>query len=212
MGKILLSLVIFVLMSSLAFAQGQQLTQDLGAGQGNQTAIQAEAQNLGETAQIQTQERVRVQTGTYTAENGQQMQIQTQSNNQIQLKSGIATAQTAMQMTQQQTQEGTNLQVQLSNGKNAEIKVMPDKASEKALEMLRLRVCSAENECTIELKEVGSGEQAKAVYELKTQREAKVLGLFRAKMQVQAQVDAENGEVIQTKKSWWAFLATEPAE
>lgn len=83
---------------------------------------------------------------------------------------------------------------------------------ERALERLRLKVCSEEQECTIELKEVGSGEQAKIAYELKTQRQSKVLGLFKAQMQVQAQVDAENGEVIKVKKPWWAFLASEPSE
>ena len=31
-------------------------------------------------------------------------------------------------------------------------------------------------------------------------------------MDVEAQVDAESGEVIQTKKPWWAFLASEPVE
>jgi hypothetical protein len=31
-------------------------------------------------------------------------------------------------------------------------------------------------------------------------------------MQVQAQVDAENGDVILAKKPWWAFLATESEE
>jgi hypothetical protein len=31
-------------------------------------------------------------------------------------------------------------------------------------------------------------------------------------MQVRAQVDAENGEVIRTNKPWWAFLASEPEE
>jgi hypothetical protein len=29
-------------------------------------------------------------------------------------------------------------------------------------------------------------------------------------MQVQAQVDAETGEIIQVNKPWWAFLAVEP--
>ena len=42
--------------------------------------------------------------------------------------------------------------------------------------------------------------------------DARILGIFQAKMQVQAQVDAENGEVIKVKKPWWAFLATEPLE
>jgi len=31
-------------------------------------------------------------------------------------------------------------------------------------------------------------------------------------MNVEAQVDAETGEIIRVKKPWWAFLASEPAE
>jgi len=75
-----------------------------------------------------------------------------------------------------------------------------------------LRTCSEENGCSIELKEVAQGKEVKAAYELRTQRQSKVLGMFRARMQVQTQVDAENGEIIRTKKPWWAFLATEPEE
>ena len=86
---------------------------------------------------------------------------------------------------------------------------MPDTASETAL--ARLGAKCEENNCTIELKEVGTRSQVKAAYEIKTQKQARVLGLFQVKMQVQAQVDAENGEVIQTNKPWWAFLATESA-
>ena len=97
-------------------------------------------------------------------------------------------------------------------GKNAEVKVMPNTASERALERLRLNVCSEENNCTIELKEVGQGNQTKAAYEVQVQRHFKLLGMFQTKAQVKAQIDAENGEVIQVKKPWWAFLATEPEE
>ena len=89
---------------------------------------------------------------------------------------------------------------------------MPNTASETALQRLRLKVCSEENECQIELKEVAQNNQIKVAYEIKTQRQSKILGLFGARMQVQAQVDAENGEIIQVKKPWWAFLATEPQE
>jgi hypothetical protein len=31
-------------------------------------------------------------------------------------------------------------------------------------------------------------------------------------MDVQAQVDAETGELLKVKKPWWAFLASEPQE
>ncbi len=98
----------------------------------------------------------------------------------------------------------------LSNGKNAEIKVMPNAASETALERLRLKSC--DEDCTIELKEVSSGGQVRAAYEIKTQRSSKVFGMFNAKMDVEAQVDAETGELIKTNKPWWAFLASEAEE
>jgi hypothetical protein len=187
---------------------------------GNGTQVTTETQNKGENTQIQTQtnnpgtgEQARtqsqVQSGSLTMQGGKQVEVKTQSNNQMQLKSGNAEAQTSMKMTQEQTATGTKLQVQLSNGKNAEVKVMPDTASQKAIEQLKLKSCTAEEGCSIELKEVGSGEKTKAAYEIKTQKQSTVLGLFKAQMQVQAQVDAENGEVIQTHKPWWAFLASE---
>jgi len=102
----------------------------------------------------------------------------------------------------------TKLKAKMSDGTKKEIKVMPDVAAEKALERLKLKVCSEENSCVIHLKEVGN----KATYEIQAERHARILGLFQAKMQVKAQVSAENGEVIKIGKPWWAFLATEPEE
>lgn len=223
MKRILLSLIMCILVSSLVFAAGTgsggqpEVTgqpEDSGNLEetGNGTQVTQETQNQGENTQIQTQQQTQVQSGSLSLQGGKQVQVQTQSNNQIQLKSGGAEAKTSMQMTHEQTQTGTKLQVKLSNGKNAEVKVMPDTASEKALERLRLKTCSAENGCSIELKEVGQGEQVKAAYEVQVQKQARFLGLFKTKMQVQAQVNAENGEVIQTKKPWWAFLASESEE
>jgi hypothetical protein len=108
----------------------------------------------------------------------------------------------------------TMLKTQLSNGRNAEIKIMPEVASETALARLRLRVCNETRNCSIELKEVGRGEgnQTRLAYEVQTERHFRILGMFRTKAQVRAQVDAENGEILQVKKPWWAFLASEPEE
>ena len=89
---------------------------------------------------------------------------------------------------------------------------MPNVASETALQRLRLRNCTGERNCSIELKQVGEGNQSRLAYELQTQRQSRVFGLFNAKMQVRAQIDAENGEIIRIGKPWWAFLATEPEE
>lgn len=114
-----------------------------------------------------------------------------------------------MQMTQEQTAEGTKLSVILSNGKNAEVKVMPDAVSQKAVEQLKLNACTEDSGCSIELKEVGQGTEIKAAYEVQAKKDAKFLGLFKTQIRVQAQVDAETGEIIKTQKSWWSLLATQ---
>ena len=106
----------------------------------------------------------------------------------------------------------TRLKARLQNGAEREIKVMPDVASERALERLRLKVCLAEEGCSIELKEVGQENASRLAYELQAERHAKLLGLFQTKMQTRVQVDAENGEIIRVGKPWWAFLAYEPEE
>lgn len=165
-----------------------------------------------ERDQMQVKEQEQQKMGSLTTENGKQVELKEQAGNKVQLKSGEATAETSMQMTQEQTEQGTQLHAKLSNGFDAEVKVMPDTASERAMERLGLKVCAADNGCVIELKEVGSGEEMKAAYEVRIQKEAKILGMFKTRMQVEAQVDAENGEIIRTKKPWWAFLASETEE
>lgn len=46
---------------------------------------------------------------------------------------GVVAAQTSMEMTQEQAQGKTLVRVKLSNGKKAEVKVMPDVAAQTAL-------------------------------------------------------------------------------
>ena len=99
----------------------------------------------------------------------------------------------------------STIQKTLSNGKNAEIKIMPDQASQKALEKLKLKNC--DESCTLELKEVGKNENMKLVYEMHTKEEKKLLGIFKAQLKANAKIDSETGEVISSGKSWWSFLA-----
>ena len=84
---------------------------------------------------------------------------------------------------------------------------MPETAS--AVALTRMEAKCEENNCTVELKEVGSGNNTRAVYEVRGEKEARFLGLFKSKMKVKAELDAETGEVIRIKKPWWAFLARE---
>ena len=90
----------------------------------------------------------------------------------------------------------------LSNGRKAEIKIMPWTASERAIERL------GQLNFTVQLKEVGKGDEAKAIYELSGEKQGRFLGLFKIKGEVKAEIDAETGEFIKVKKPWWAFLTS----
>jgi ribosome-associated translation inhibitor RaiA len=153
--------------------------------------------NASENMQIGTQIKEQVQA-----------QIKQLTENKMQIQNQNVTANTDMELTQEQNQ----IRAQLSNGKYANIMVMPDVASDIAMERLRLRVCSEENNCTIELKETGQGNETKAMYEVKAEKKARLFGLIQMKMQVKAQVNAENGEVMKEERPWWAFLAIEEDE
>jgi len=90
----------------------------------------------------------------------------------------------------------------LSNGRNAEVKIMPEAASEKAIERL------GELDFNIELKEVGEGDKTKPIYEFTGKKNGRFLGIFKIQARIQTQIDAETGEVIKIKKPWWSFLVT----
>ena len=160
-------------------------------------------------AQAGQTQQIAIKEGSYLREGGQNMVVN-MVQNRVQLRVGNQTCNCSLDLTQEQVQNRTKLMTKLSNGQNAEIKIMPDVAAERALERLRLKVCN-EN-CTIELKEVGIGNQIKAAYEVKTQKQAKIFGLFKTKMQIQTQVNAENGEIIRVNRPWWSFLASESEE
>ncbi len=177
---------------------------DNPSGEAIQPILAVQEQNKGQDSQVM--QEIKARTGDYTAENGKQIRIEEQVNNRVKLESSGVTAESSLEMLQEQSQNKTKLQVMLSNGNKADVKIMPDTASEKAIERLQMKVCT---DCKIELKEVSDGEQVRAAYEVQAQKEAKILGLFKTKMHVEAQVDAETGQVIETKKPWWAFLASE---
>ncbi|MBR9702538.1 hypothetical protein GOV10_00745 [Candidatus Woesearchaeota archaeon] len=227
--KLLVYMTIFLVLASLAFAAPDGQADDppmVGLGEGgpsedaNGTPQLIAEQNKGEDSEIQqqvraedgegdevrTQEKQKLQTGNYVGAAGQQIMVQEQAENRVKLSVGGYDAETGMQMVQEQNQEKTTLHAELSNGNRAEIKVMPDVAAEKAMERLQLKAC---DDCAIELKEVGSGENVRAAYEVQAKKAAKFLGLFKTQMTVRAQIDAESGEVIKSQKPWWAFLASE---
>jgi len=209
MKKISICIVSLLILSSIGLVFAAQGPSD-GTGPEHDEMIAAGGQDGNPTAGEGI--GAKIMAGNYIGEDGQQMQVQEMANNRIQLKVGGIGADCDCELTQEMVQNRTQLKMKLSNGQNSEIKIMPNVASETALSRLRLKTCSEENGYQIELKEVAQGNQIKAAYEIKTQRQSKFLGLFKTRMKIQAQVDAETGEIIRTKKPWWAFLASEPAE
>lgn len=200
MKKSILITLLFIFSVSLVTADNHGGPGAMGT---NGSGEQAGMDNLG------IGQRVMAKVGMHIGPQGEQMNLE-RVQNRMQLRVGEFKADCDCNLSQEQVQNRTRLYAGLSNGRNAEIKVMPDIASETALQRLRLRNCNGE--CEIELKEVGRGEQSKLAYEIKTQKRAKFLGLFGTEMSVQAQVNAENGELIRVNKPWWSFLASEENE
>jgi len=210
-----LSVLLILSLTSFVLAiQGEGIQAQDGTGEYHAEIV--EAGGLGDEGMqgpgIMTQESVRARIGTHTNTNGKQIQISENTENKFKIKSGNIEADCECELEQEQIQNRTRLRTKLSNGINAEVKIMPDTASQTALQRLRLRVCSEENNCKIELKEVGKGEEKRLVYNLQAEKQARFLGLFKIKMKVQSNIDAETGEVISSKKPWWAFLASETDE
>ena len=172
-------------------------------GTGNQEMIATAAQ-VG----------AQVMAGNYYGANGQMIQVKMNNQNRIQLQAGNVSAECSQNcnMTQAMVQNQTKLYAKMSNGQNAEIKVMPDTASQKAMQRLQLKVCSEDNGCSLELKEVGSGNQTRMAYEVQAEKQYRMLGIFKATGNNKVEVDAETGEVLSTKAPWWSFLASEVSE
>jgi len=98
-------------------------------------------------------------------------------------------------------QEGGSLKAKLSNGNKQGIKIMPDTASQTAIEKMQTKGIN------IQLKEVGEGNDLSVVYEAEGNKSVKFLGLFKVRAQITAIISAENGEVLRLEQPWWYFLA-----
>lgn len=82
------------------------------------------------------------------------------------------------------------------NGNETKEIILPDEAKERIQNKTRARL---HNE-SINLTEEGN-------YEISARKEAKLLWAISVRERVRAQVDAETGEVIRARTSWWGFLA-----
>lgn len=110
-----------------------------------------------------------------------------------------------------ETEEGIELEEKIDGeeyklkarfrGNSTEIKIMPNTASEIAIERLKTL------NFTIELREVSTkGNVSRIVYHAKALKDGRFIGIFKLKVKIEGQIDPETGEIIRIKKSWWAFL------
>jgi major membrane immunogen (membrane-anchored lipoprotein) len=91
------------------------------------------------------------------------------------------------------------VKIKLKNGGKKELKVFPDEAALTAMDEL------GSEEIELKLTESSEGELE---YEIKVEKEARVFGIFKAKMKIKGFINPDTGELIREKKAWWAFLAS----
>lgn len=202
-------MICMVFLSTFIFASGND---DLN---GNSNKYETAGSISGSLNRIQ--ERVKVMNHSfsginYTLSDGKKFQIIGGNATVLKMKIGEKEAKSSLEIYLEEEdveKDKFKFKVNLSNGFQKEVKIMPKTASERAIERLKMKNCNESEGCTIELKEVGRNNDTRVAYEVKAQKEARFLGLFKTKMQVNAKVDAETGEVIQSNKPWWAFLASE---
>ena len=85
--------------------------------------------------------------------------------------------------------------------------MLPDEASEIARERLMAR-----NLTRIELIEKIHNNIPRVVYHIEGDKQGRFLGIFKFAMKVSTEIDPETGEIIETRKPWWAFLVAEGEE
>lgn len=90
---------------------------------------------------------------------------------------------------------------EVCNVKTEGVKIIPEVASQKAIEKL------GNFELNIQLEEVEEDKSTKYIYAVYGLKDVKFLGIFSMKMKVTAEVDSESGEVKNIKKPWWSFFA-----
>ena len=80
-----------------------------------------------------------------------------------------------------------------------EVKIMPDTASQKAINILELK-----KDIEIELKNTG-----KPTYEIIGMKEVRLFGFIKTEMPIKTEVNGETGNIENTERPWWSFLAKE---
>jgi len=147
-----------------------------------------------------------IKSGNFVDYSGKAITVREIVKNRIEIKTNSVSAETNLSVNVETDSAGkTKLKIMLKNGQERELMMMPDVASEIALEVLRVKVCSINNNCTLELKSVGRESDEKLQYEMKLERDSKVLGVFQKKMKVIVDVDTQSRK-SKVLRPWWSFM------
>ncbi len=118
-------------------------------------------------------------------------------------------AESELEISQNESADGSvKVKVKTKDGKEKEIKVLPDRASEIAKARLKAKFGND----SLEIKEITHKNTPRVVYHLEGNSSGKFLGIFKSHMNVKTDIDAETGEVVVVNRPWWAFMVKTDAE
>lgn len=101
-----------------------------------------------------------------------------------------------------ETSNETFFVVNISNGSEQRIRIIPERLYDVALERLESK------NFTVEVIEETDRRVPRVVYHLRSDHHGRFIGLWKIKARYEASVDPETGEVIDSRAPWWAFLIT----
>lgn len=172
MALLFLSLFLFLVVAGMTLANNNTNSNQIGQVQSNYS-------NSNQTGQENAMQlRVQNQKQEYTFKNnqGQENKVKVQENNR--------------------------LRVNMSNGEQKELKLLPEVASETARQRLMM------NGFNLTLKEVGNGTNMSVRYRAEGEKQVRILGLFKSNAKVYVELDSDTGEVLENKSPWWYSLST----
>ena len=104
----------------------------------------------------------------------------------------------------------SQLMVNLSNGTPMNISVFPDQALQNAFQRLRMQEALMNNSSnySIQLREMVQNHIPGVVYNIEAGKPGRFLGIFKMDMNVSAEVNPENGQIVSIHQPWWAFLVS----
>lgn len=92
--------------------------------------------------------------------------------------------------------------VNISNGSEQRIKIIPERLYNISLERFKSK------NFTVEIIEIKYRNIPRVVYHLQSNHSGRFIGLWKIRAKYEASVDPETGEEINFHRPWWAFLIT----